>query len=395
MRNRYRFNRYKDFKDGKFYLGGEVVVKVSDDWDSLSELDKVDRDFERYREEKGRRQEERRREIGRAGEERRQERERQQEQNKPIMSYSAFPSSSSSSSFAPSSSTFVDRSRVDMQPFVTQINEGRRQQEIQQRQAEEDNKYYLYDSPDVERQKMIQSNRDAGMSPYQAVMQTNYVEQVKHQDRRQQQYLHNMSSSRLGHLLDAVEMGSEMYGAGVMAKAGLKMAGRTLNKTINNVNDYFRYRNYPDVIRAQPAMANGKPTLSVNREGFVEGLTGGKSGNNLFFNTTTDQKVTSHGPNNWRHDDVFVINPKSLKGSKILTADPTDQIFISESIPVNIKPKDITVITGNRDAVRQYKEMGFNVRTSDELKKIYSENLNKYNAIPDSKFKQSIRDEVS
>jgi hypothetical protein len=155
---------------------------------------------------------------------------------------------------------------------------------------------------------------------------------------------------------------------------GLSYLGQGANYLKDEAVSYIRYRNYPKVMRAQPSWMNENPILSINEKGFVEGLT---PKNNFFFNTTTDQKVTSHNFGQWYHDDVFMINPKALKGSKIVSVNPTDQMFLNESIPTNIRPKDITLISGNPKSINAYENMGFKVKTNMKLKKIYRDAIEK------------------
>ena len=116
---------------------------------------------------------------------------------------------------------------------------------------------------------------------------------------------------------------------------------------------------YPEIIRAQPASSVG-----IDKKGNVIGVF--RKGEKPLTNTTTDQKVTSHKQGNWDNQDIITINPKAMGKSKVVSIEPTDQIFVNKTIP-NIKPKHVTIVTGNSNQIPILQKQGFNVKTSPEL----------------------------
>jgi hypothetical protein len=60
-----------------------------------------------------------------------------------------------------------------------------------------------------------------------------------------------------------------------------------------------------------------------------------------------------------------------MKGSKIVSTDPSDQMFLTETVPDALSPKSLTVITGNTDAANYYGSIGVKTISTPELKTAY------------------------
>ena len=100
----------------------------------------------------------------------------------------------------------------------------------------------------------------------------------------------------------------------------------------------------------------------INADGFVD-LT---SPLNTFLNTTSDDLVHLHGNYTHLKQHTLAIDPEAFRGSTLTTLDPSDHVFINET--VRVKPKHVTFISGDPDAIAKAKQRGFNVITNPKLK---------------------------
>lgn len=101
---------------------------------------------------------------------------------------------------------------------------------------------------------------------------------------------------------------------------------------------------------------------AINSDGFVD-LT---SPRNTFLNTTSDNLVHLHSGYQFLKNHALAIDPEAFRGSTLATLDPMDHVFIRETLKV--KPKHVTLITGDPEAIALAQQRGFNVITDPKLK---------------------------
>lgn len=96
---------------------------------------------------------------------------------------------------------------------------------------------------------------------------------------------------------------------------------------------------------------------------------------NWLANFTTDQLMVPHSryPVEGIGKNVLVISPEAFRGTTPFSLDPGDSFFVNSEL--KIKPKHITFISGDKQALQLAKERGFNIESSPKLK-ILSEFIN-------------------
>jgi hypothetical protein len=95
---------------------------------------------------------------------------------------------------------------------------------------------------------------------------------------------------------------------------------------------------------------------------------------NAFVNLTTDIPFRTHG--NYSHrpgGEFMIINPRAFRGKSFISLDPSDSFLLNDNLQID--PKHITVITGNKQILKSLAEKGFNVRTSPKLQLEYKRSI--------------------
>lgn len=89
---------------------------------------------------------------------------------------------------------------------------------------------------------------------------------------------------------------------------------------------------------------------------------------NFFANFTTDQLMVPHEGYHISSmgKNVIIINPEAFRGITPLSLDPGDSFFLNQNL--KIKPKHVTFISGDKEALQLAKERGFNIESSPKLK---------------------------
>lgn len=89
---------------------------------------------------------------------------------------------------------------------------------------------------------------------------------------------------------------------------------------------------------------------------------------NWLANFTTDKLMTPHKgyPKQAIGKNVLIISPEAFRGTTPFSLDPGDSFFINSEL--KIKPKHITFISGDKQALQLAKERGFNTESSPKLK---------------------------
>lgn len=90
-------------------------------------------------------------------------------------------------------------------------------------------------------------------------------------------------------------------------------------------------------------------------------------------NFTTDRPVVSHSGGNWDSADLFIFDPKIVKGKQPISIEPSDTFYVGENIIA--KPNQTTLISGNKSSLIKAKEEGLSTLSSKKLRDIY-DNMN-------------------
>lgn len=96
----------------------------------------------------------------------------------------------------------------------------------------------------------------------------------------------------------------------------------------------------------------------------------------IITNFTTDRPVVSHSSGNWDSYDLFVFNPKIVKGKQPKSIEPSDTFYVGENITA--KPNQATLISGNKSKLIKAKEEGLSTLSSTKLRKIYDDMNSEY-----------------
>ena len=99
----------------------------------------------------------------------------------------------------------------------------------------------------------------------------------------------------------------------------------------------------------------------IDDAGFVQV----SSPHSLFSNFTTDNLVHTHSWYPSLRSHVIAVSPEAFRGSSLVSTEPSDMFFINNTL--KIKPKHVTFISGDPEALALAKSRGFNIMTSPEL----------------------------
>lgn len=123
---------------------------------------------------------------------------------------------------------------------------------------------------------------------------------------------------------------------------------------ISDINPYENL-NFYRLIEGLPIIKDGKVLLGKEGQGFV--------------NFTTDVPFRLH--RKYRHvpgGELMIINGGNLQGKTPISIEPMDSFFLND---IQLNPNQITIATGNKDLLKQGKELGFNMVTSKKLQENY------------------------
>lgn len=101
---------------------------------------------------------------------------------------------------------------------------------------------------------------------------------------------------------------------------------------------------------------------------------------NYFLNTTTDGLVHTHGNYPYLKNHVYAIDPEGLRGSTLFSTEPSDMFFDTRTL--KIKPKHVTFISGDPDALKQAADAGFKTMSSPKLKLLFKQSRASYPYVP-------------
>ena len=89
-------------------------------------------------------------------------------------------------------------------------------------------------------------------------------------------------------------------------------------------------------------------------------------------NFTTDRPVVSHSSkNNWDHMDTYIVDPKVVDFKKASSIEPSDTFF--PNLEISARPNQVTLISGNVDALNLAKAQGTPTLSSYKLRRLFNE----------------------
>ena len=151
------------------------------------------------------------------------------------------------------------------------------------------------------------------------------------------------------------------------------------NPFVNAYATYARRHGLPDKARI-PAdvirklrMQNGE-VLPVNNMGLVD-FTGNKSwNNNPHINVTTDRGVTSH-KSGWDGADTYVFSTQdflnqTMPNGSLKSIEPSD--MFANGSKVLESPNKVTLISGDKEALKSAKAAGMQTLSSPRLRRMYN-----------------------
>ena len=118
----------------------------------------------------------------------------------------------------------------------------------------------------------------------------------------------------------------------------------------------------------EPIKVNSNGTLQVTNPNprFSETIT----------NFTTDRPVGSHAGGNWNGRDLYIFNPKIVKGKKPASIEPSDTFY--PKVNITAKPSQTTLVSGNPLRLADAKSKGMSTLSSPEARRLYQEAQWKY-----------------
>lgn len=140
--------------------------------------------------------------------------------------------------------------------------------------------------------------------------------------------------------------------------------------TVGRNKNWKTSAKYPELMRKleEPIKVNSNGTLQVTNPNprFSETIT----------NFTTDRPVVSHAGGNWNGRDLYIFNPKIVKGKKPASIEPSDTFY--PKVNITAKPSQTTLVSGNPLRLVDAKSKGMSTLSSPEARRLYQEAEWKY-----------------
>lgn len=140
--------------------------------------------------------------------------------------------------------------------------------------------------------------------------------------------------------------------------------------TVGRNKNWKTSAKYPELMRKleEPIKVNSNGTLQVTNPNprFSETIT----------NFTTDRPVVSHAGGNWNGRDLYIFNPKIVKGKKPASIEPSDTFY--PKVNITAKPSQTTLVSGNPLRLADAKSKGMSTLSSPEARRLYQEAQWKY-----------------
>lgn len=140
--------------------------------------------------------------------------------------------------------------------------------------------------------------------------------------------------------------------------------------TVGRNKNWKTSAKHPELMRKleEPIKVNSNGTLQVTNPNprFSETIT----------NFTTDRPVVSHVGGNWDGRDLYIFNPKIVKGKRPASIEPSDTFYPKANITA--KPSQTTLVSGNPLRLVDARSKGMSTLSSPEARRLYQEAQWKY-----------------
>lgn len=139
--------------------------------------------------------------------------------------------------------------------------------------------------------------------------------------------------------------------------------------TVGRNKNWKTSAKHPELMRKleEPIKVNSNGTLQVTNPSprFSETIT----------NFTTDRPVVPHSWS-WDMRDLYIFNPKIVKGKKPASIEPSDTFY--PKVNITAKPSQTTLVSGNPLRLADAKSKGMSTLSSPEARRLYQEAEWKY-----------------
>lgn len=139
--------------------------------------------------------------------------------------------------------------------------------------------------------------------------------------------------------------------------------------TVGRNKNWKTSAKHPELMRKleEPIKVNSNGTLQVTNPSprFSETIT----------NFTTDRPVVPHSWS-WDMRDLYIFNPKIVKGKKPVSIEPSDTFY--PKVNITAKPSQTTLVSGNPLRLVDAKSKGMSTLSSPEARRLYQEAEWKY-----------------
>lgn len=129
----------------------------------------------------------------------------------------------------------------------------------------------------------------------------------------------------------------------------------------------------------------------IDHEGFVQVA----PLKNTFTNTSVDNVIATHPNYSALKNHLMIINSEGMRGAVPFSIEPSDFFFDSRTLKV--KPKHITFISGDEEALEQAKKLGYNILTTPILKhnfKYFNPQSESFDMQDQLKYRKIYEDEI-
>ena len=116
--------------------------------------------------------------------------------------------------------------------------------------------------------------------------------------------------------------------------------------------------------------------IKVNPNGILQVTNPNPRFSKIITNFTTDRPVVSHAGGNWDGRDLYIFNPKIVKGKKPASIEPSDTFY--PNVNITAKPSQTTLVSGNPLRLADAKSKGMSTLSSPEARRLYQEAQWKY-----------------
>lgn len=137
-----------------------------------------------------------------------------------------------------------------------------------------------------------------------------------------------------------------------------------------------RNKNWKTSAKHPELMRKLEEPIKVNSNGTLQVTNPNPRFSTPITNFTTDRPVVSHAGGNWDGRDLYIFNPKIVKGKKPASIEPSDTFY--PNVNITAKPSQTTLVSGNPLRLADAKSKGMSTLSSPEARRLYQEAQWKY-----------------